>query len=203
MEDRLENNQFCSAIILAAGKSSRMGIPKFDLKFNKKLTFLEEIINCYTNFGCQEIVVLLNEKGTDYLESQSIQIPSNCTIVVNSHLEWERFYSIKLGMLQLQNSYPVFIHNVDNPFLNADVLSSLLQNHSNADYVIPVFEGRGGHPILVSNKVRTAIKNERKNDSVLSDFLKNYTKKAVRVADKKVLTNINTEAAYIEFKAHR
>lgn len=201
MEDRLGKNQFCSAIILAAGKSSRMGMPKFGLSYNKKMTFLEEIVSCYTSFGCQEIIVLLNEKGTDYLESQSIQLPSNCTIVKNSHLEWERFYSIKLGMLHLQYNYPVFIHNVDNPFVNSDVLSSLLQNHSNADYVVPVFEGRGGHPILVSEKTSTAIKNQKKNDSVLSDFLKNYTKKVVQVADEKVLTNINTEAAYIEFKS--
>lgn len=200
MEERLKRSQFCSVVILAAGKSSRMGSPKLGLHFDEKKTFLEMIIQQYKNFGCKEILVIINEDGATLIRSKPIEISSDVELIINTHLERGRFYSIKLGIKSLKEKYPVFIHNVDNPFVNNDVLSSLLHNSTNTDYVVPVFEGRGGHPILVSNKVSTAIKSEKKNDLILSDFLNNYTKKGVQVADKKVLTNINTEAAYLEFK---
>lgn len=200
MEERLKRSQFCSVVILAAGKSSRMGLPKFALKFSDEHTFLEEIIYQYKKFGCQEIVVVLNEEGTNILEGKYLPISNDVIIVKNNHPEWERFYSIKLGIKSLKEKYPVFIHNVDNPFVNHAVLTSLYNEYEKTDYVIPKHKRRGGHPILISEKIITAIKSEKKNDLVLSDFLNNYTKKVVQVADEKVLTNINTEVAYLKFK---
>ncbi len=57
------NTKKYSAIILSAGKSSRMGVPKFSLMFDDKSTFLEKIINAYADFGCEEIIVVLNNEG--------------------------------------------------------------------------------------------------------------------------------------------
>ena len=191
--------QPCSALILAAGKSSRMGKPKFALKFNKKLTFLEEIINHYTSFGCQEIVIVMNEIGKDYLQSQSIELPDNCTIVINSHLEWERFYSVKTGLQTLKLKTPTFIHNVDNPFVNTAILDDMLRVSANSDYIVPVYKHRGGHPILLSKKVINALILEEKNDLILSNFLKRYDKNTLKVTDSKVLVNINTVEDYSKF----
>ena len=188
--------QPCSALILAAGKSSRMGKPKFALKFNKKLTFLEEIINRYRSFGCQEIVIVMNEIGKDYLQSQSIELPDNCTIVINSHVEWERFYSVKLGLQALKLKTPTFIHNVDNPFVNYDVLASLVSQIEASDYIVPTYKGRGGHPILLSYRVYRALLAEEGNSLILSEFLKQYDKKRVIVDDDRVLININTKQVY-------
>ena len=44
-----------SAIILAAGKSLRMGIPKLSLKYDENNIFIEHIISEYISFGCKEI----------------------------------------------------------------------------------------------------------------------------------------------------
>lgn len=200
MEDRLKNSQFCSAIILAAGKSSRMGSPKFELKFNDEHTFLEEIVFQYKKFGCREIVVVLNEEGIVILEEKQLRISGDAVIVTNNHPEWERFYSIKLGIENLKKQYPVFIHNVDNPFVNQHVLNALHQNHEKADYIMPEFKGRGGHPILASENIIFAIKKESKNNLIFSDFLKQFEKLKVKVNEEKILVNINSKDAYYKFQ---
>ena len=185
----------CSVIILAAGHSSRMGSPKFALPFNKNSSFLEEIINQYNSFGCKKIVVVLNGEGISYIHKQAIKFSNNVVFVTNSHLEWERFYSIKLGIENLSNDFPVFIHNVDNPFVNQDVLSKLFSN-STANFIAPIYQGSGGHPILLSEKVGDKILSEKKNDIILSDFLKRFKKTTVEVNDKNILVNINTLKGY-------
>ena len=184
----------CSVIILAAGRSSRVGTPKFALPFKEDRTFLEEIVGQYHSFGCEKIIVVLNREGVEYLEKYTLNIPDNVVFVTNLHLEWERFYSIKLGVEAVAGSQPVFIHNVDNPFVNIEVLQKL--NLALVDMAVPLFNGRGGHPILISEHVQKQIQLEKKNDLIFSDFLTGFKKKVVDVDDENILVNINTKEAY-------
>ena len=188
------NKQNCSAIILAAGRSGRMGLPKFSLNFNENNTFLEEIVSKYLLFGCNQIIIILNEKGYDATK-QSHNSQKNVLFVKNMNLEWERFYSIKLGAINLKNTERVFIHNVDNPFVNYDTLDKLL-SQVNTDAVIPTYNNQGGHPILISKNVVNSLIAEKKNDLIFSDFLKRFDKIKVAVDDKNILTNINTLEIY-------
>lgn len=199
MEETQKTVKACSVLILAAGKSSRMRLPKFSLKFNKRTTFLEKIISCYSNFGCQEIIVVLNEKGVNYIQSQSIELMNNCTIIKNSNVAWERFYSVKLGLKALKTSTPTFIHNVDNPYAITKTLIKLFEGIGKSDYIVPTYENRGGHPILLSKKVINDLIKEEKNDLILSNFLKKYDKKILAVTDSTVLVNINTIEEYNKF----
>ncbi len=189
----------CSVVILAAGRSQRMGFPKFSLAFNEKYSFLEEILQQYTAFGCREIILVLNDEGVTFVNKNLSILRKKVQIVVNKHLEWERFYSIKLGVQNLKFEYPVFIHNADNPYVNTEVLKKLLTLHSLFDFAVPVYQGHGGHPILLSTKVIHDISFEQKNDLIFSNFLKKYNKKTMRVKDDKILVNINTKSAYLKF----
>jgi len=102
-----------SVVILAAGTSSRMGTPKFLLKYNESTTFLEWIIKEYEAFACEQIVVVLNREGANLFESHYANFTDKLKIIINYHPEWERFYSVKLGLTALGSINPVFIHNVD------------------------------------------------------------------------------------------
>ena len=190
-----------SVVVLAAGQSTRMGRPKFALKFDENLTFLEKIITGYNSFGCRQIIVVLNEKGETFLKSNPIKSFSNITIVTNFHPEWERFYSIKIGLKQVDEFSCAFIHNVDNPFVNEQVLKSLQCGLAGADYVVPCFKGRGGHPVLLSKKMIKHIISEKNPDLNFRDFLKRYAKNVVEVVDERVLVNVNTDEAYKRFVA--
>jgi CTP:molybdopterin cytidylyltransferase MocA len=46
-----------STIILAAGKSERLGFPKLSLKYDDDTTFVEHIVNEYQSFGCSDIIL--------------------------------------------------------------------------------------------------------------------------------------------------
>ena len=139
-----------SAIILSAGKSERMGVPKFSLKFDTKTTFLEKLIDEYSSFGCNEIIVVLNKTSAVLYHQLKLNIPSNVNVVINHHPEWERFYSLKLAALALSEAKPVFVSNIDNPFLTQETLNTLFKEVENSDYISPSFNGKGGHPFLLS-----------------------------------------------------
>jgi molybdenum cofactor cytidylyltransferase len=188
----------CSVLLLAAGKSQRMGKAKLLLPFNDTGVFLEEIIQNYKNFNCQEIIVVLNNEGNKLVKTRFPQIIKDCTLVVNSRESSERFYSIQLGIKHLQFDYPVFIHNIDNPFASPLVLNSLFEQDY-SDYVIPQYRGKGGHPILLSHKVAQALLASEKDDLILSNFLKHFNQKRVEIADKRILFNINTQEDYLGF----
>ena len=196
MNKKSKNIKSCSAVILAAGRSSRMGVPKFALKFNNQNTFLEEIIEKYNSFGCNEIVVVVNSEGVSVLDKNKIKLSDKIKVFINEHLEWERFYSIKLGLKKSNNYHPVFIHNVDNPFVNLNILSSLFDEITATNFVVPEFKNKGGHPILISEKIIKNIISEEKNDLNFRDFLKRFEKKNIEVDDERILVNVNSEKEY-------
>jgi len=189
-----DNNKKYSAIILSAGKSSRMGVHKFSLKYNATSTFLENLINQYNVFDCEEIIVVLNPDGKTFLEQLNLTLPSNVKVVTNEHPEWERFYSLKIAAKSFSKCSPSFVSNIDNPFVDIRVLESLAK--SDTDYTYPVFNGRGGHPFLISKKVIADLTSEPKDEIHLKEFLGRYSKSAIEVDDEKVFLNVNTVEEY-------
>lgn len=185
-----------SAIILSAGKSTRMGVPKFSLLFHENCTFLESMVNVYSDYGCEEIVVVLNDEGVRYLEKLNMKFSSNITIVLNPHPEWERFYSLKMAAKTLNSLNPVFVSNIDNPFISPEVLDSLTLHIGRYDYLFPAYKGKGGHPFLISGKVIKDLKSEAEDQMHMKEFLGRYSKGAIEVDDEKVLANINTKEDY-------
>ncbi|MFC2104390.1 NTP transferase domain-containing protein [Bacteroidota bacterium] len=185
-----------SAIILAAGKSERLGFPKLSLKYNENIIFLQNIVNEYEQFGCKEIIIVINEVGNKFLNENKIHFQDNVKIVINKYPEWHRFYSLKIGAKTLSEVSPVFIHNVDNPFVNHDVLNELLNCKDKADYIGPEFKGKGGHPILLSDIIVQELRSIHKDQIHIKEFLNQFPKMKVQVEDKIVLININTIEEY-------
>ncbi len=186
-------------LILAAGKSGRMGEPKFGLKFNETTTFLENIISVFNENACAEIVIVVNEEVQKLLLNQSYTFPQTTKIIVNKHPEWGRFYSVKIGLQQLENTQAVFLVNVDNPFVNSNLINALLDEKDAADFMVPSYKGKGGHPILLTQKVIDKIVHEENIESNLKLFLLKFNKKFLEVTDPNVLANINTPEEFLQY----
>jgi len=191
----------CSALVLAAGESRRMGEPKPFLKWDENTTFLEKIINDFLTFGCAEIVVLLNEKWIEIYEQNNYTFLKTCKVVINKHLELERFYSVKLGVAALKpDTERCFIHNTDNPYLEQTLLENLFSEIStNCDYVVPQFNDKGGHPIIINRKIIERITAENNLNFSLKQILCNFEKKNLNCADNLTQININTMDEYNKF----
>jgi len=182
-----------SVIIVAAGNSSRIGKPKFLLKTSSGETFIETITRQYAEFGCTNIIVVVNKYGNKLLTN--LKFPSSTKIAINHIHNSGRFSSIKTGVQQINTNY-TFIHNIDNPSAKAKVLDSLYAEKQQADVIKPVLNNKGGHPILISKKVCENIMQEKTNDKNFKYFLNNYSTKKVEVNDDSILLNINTLEEY-------
>lgn len=188
----VQNQKNIAGIVLSAGKSVRMGVPKFSLKLDNGLTFIEKIVDEYFYFGCSNIIVVLNAENKMLFDSLNLQLPRNTIIVVNNHPEWERFYSLKLSAKALYVPKPMFVSNIDNPFFGQSLLRSMYVACRGCDYASASFMGRGGHPFYLSKTVVSDLRNEQSDNRHIKDFLSNYPKKLIPVDDPKVLLNINT-----------
>ncbi|RLD34723.1 MAG: hypothetical protein DRJ02_09925 [Bacteroidetes bacterium] len=183
----------CSVIILAAGNSARMGQIKFTLRMKDGKTFLEHIIEQFSEFGCKEIVVVVNRNGYSFLEQHSFRFNNNVHIIVNEHPEYGRFYSLKQGLPGVSGGQFVFIHNADNPFVEKSVLEDLYAAREEAAIIKPVHKGKGGHPVLIADKIRSAILAVTENDIRLDDFLRKYAQKKITTGSEKIHVNVNTK----------
>ncbi len=190
-----------NAIILSAGCSLRMGRPKMMLPFDDNRTFLDVITERYSHFGCREIVLVVNAENSPLVDRTVAK--KHVTVVVNTHPEWQRFYSVQLGLKAMKVKSPVFIHNIDNPFVDGELLQKMAAALPVKGYVVPVFQGRGGHPVLLSAEVARQIVASPDPFVNLKTFLKSFSRVEVESENDNVLVNINTMQDYLKFKEQK
>jgi molybdenum cofactor cytidylyltransferase len=192
------NTKSISSIIFAAGLSERMDHPKSLLFFDEKRTFLEKIVAEFQNFGCDSIYIVVNER--DLQEIQNLNF-KNIKLIINTRLDLGRFFSIKLGLLEAlkSNSDYFFFHNIDNPFLNQNILNQLVEVKDEKFFIIPYYHGNGGHPILIPRKIAKYLKKESSIDSNLKEELSKFGKIKIEIDDEKILANINTKEIYTKY----
>ena len=191
-------NRNTGAIILAAGESRRMNAPKALLPFDRNYSFLEKILDTYSRWGCGEIIVVTGNSMKDRLKELK-SVPPSVSFTRNAHPEYERFYSVKLGLGSLKSSEYCFLQNVDNPFIEADILDILFENRSANAYVSPIFDGRGGHPVLLNMKNINFIKTYHPDSANLKEIMKLMNCRKIEMKDERVLININDRETYVKF----
>ncbi|HEX7411172.1 MAG TPA: NTP transferase domain-containing protein [Bacteroidales bacterium] len=192
MNNRSELISF-SAIIPAAGNSDRMGSDKALLANSDGQTFASHLVKSYAAFGAQPVVLIVNEHNNqpDYNGIPFIR-------VVNKHLDYGRSHSIFLGLQQIPNGNSCFIQNVDNPFIEPFLLEQMLALAESDGFVVPVWNGMGGHPVLLGVNVVSYIQGL----NALPDFrevLKEFKRIALPFPDERILWNINTPGEYEKF----
>ena len=189
-----------SVVILAGGKSDRMNFPKPFLPYDSKRTFVEKVVSEYKNFGCKKNILVLNEDLNCSTWNEFLSNLSKETLIVyNRYSDLGRFYSLQLGIKALENDDYCFVQNIDSPFIGSDILQKLYDSKINNGYVVPEYEGKGGHPILIGSDVINSIKEEEDISINLKDKLRQFNRKMVDSGSDKVLININTLEEYQNF----
>ncbi len=187
-------------VILAAGNSVRMRFPKPLLMYDHNRTFIGKLVEDYNKFGCGEIVIVINKfisRNTEIL-SLANKYPG-LKVVINEYPEYERFYSIKLGLNQLERSTYCYIQNCDNPFIDMRFLGQMYYNKLNDGYVVPTTHGKGGHPILISKRIIDYIKKFPANDANLRDIMVKFNRMDLDLERGETLININTPEEYFKY----
>jgi len=134
-----------AAIVLSAGKSERMGSPKALLEFRGQ-TFLATILAAIASARMASVVVVA---GHHY--DRIVHAFPNARVVFNPNYEQGMSTSVQAGIRSLSDGPGIdgaAIFLVDHPIIDRQTIDALAARLSPGRIVVPLCEGRRGHPVL-------------------------------------------------------
>lgn len=137
-----------AAIILAAGKSERMKYPKSLLIFGKETVVDMSIRLCHEG-GCDPVIVVLGHEEARIRSNASL---AGATAIRNEAYESGRTSSLQAGIRALPGETSAFLlFSIDHPMVEAGTIAGLVAAYREfgSKIVLPIHEGRRGHPVLV------------------------------------------------------
>lgn len=195
-------------IILAGGKSSRMGIPKGLLKHNNQYWILSQL----ERFIGTDVFIGLGFDKELYFSAipwlkKAVKTPvkfkeKKVKVVINPSPEFGLFSNVQTILKQLKKEQRVFILPIDVPILNQK--EQMLMEKTNNTIVIPQYNEKKGHPILLKYEFwkNILLINLTDSDARL-DYLikKNNSSKIslIEVSDELCILNLNTPKDWLNF----
>jgi molybdenum cofactor cytidylyltransferase len=208
-----------SAIILAAGKSARMGQNKMLMKWGD-ITVLEKVIQTIKSAGIEDILLVTNP-------DLQIRIP-NVQILINE-TNHEMLSSIQLGLQSLAPSHPptnplkkveelsivdlgevpkaegALICLGDQPQIESRSVRAVCEAYqkSRSNLVVPSYQMRRGHPWLVARPLWDELLTMNANQSP-RDFLNKHAGEIeyVNLDTPTILQDLDTPEDYLKYKPH-
>lgn len=206
-----------SLILLAGGKSSRMGVAKGLLPYNGRSWLLEQL-DRFAAAGGRQAVVVLGYRSDEYCQvipmlqdacDQPVEYHGlKVSACLNPTPELGPFSSIQSGartVLELETVDGAFILPIDVPCPEAKVWTALAEAHTEQTAVcIPRCGGRGGHPVLLSTAFLTQIMAEspQSADARLDRQINNLEIELIErvvVEDNNISLNLNTPERWQEY----
>ncbi len=140
-------------LILAAGSSSRMGVPKQLLPWGQT-TLIGHAIQ--QSFSCKRVDIFVVLGANFDLISEEV---NSFSVSVIHNTDWQKGMggSISLGVEKISGYNPLYeavlISLVDQPLLDASHLSLIINKYydTKAPIVVSGFEGKNGVPAIFSN----------------------------------------------------
>jgi molybdenum cofactor cytidylyltransferase len=133
------------------------------------------------------------------------QLPDGSVLptVVNDRWSAGRTGSLQVGLAQLPEEANVLVWPVDFPFVEAktlQVLRTAVERDTVAQWWIPTFEGRGGHPIVLGPAVRRRVEHlglDTPLRAIQADFGPQVAR--IPVNDPFVLANVDQWSDYSQY----
>ncbi|GAB4471573.1 MAG: hypothetical protein Kow0088_05440 [Anaerolineales bacterium] len=192
------------AIILAAGRSLRMGAPKLALPWGKT-TVLGAVIQALAEgglpLGLQGILVVTggHQRIIENLLDQ-MQSPVPIRWTFNPHYQGEMVLSLQEGLKHTQpNTRAALIALGDQPQILASTVQSILTCYQNGAHslIAPSYQMRRGHPWLVERSLWGDILSLSASQTLRDFFNKQAEKVHYLIVDTpSVLKDLDTPAEY-------
>ena len=137
------------AVILAAGESHRMGAQKLLLPFGG-VTVIEHIIDQLLNSAVDKVFVVTGHESNriaDQISSRAV------TVVNNPDYQKGMLSSVRCGLGALPaECEKVLVALGDQPAITTELVNEMIGSLTTTDkgIMVPVYNGRRGHPILFS-----------------------------------------------------
>jgi CTP:molybdopterin cytidylyltransferase MocA len=205
----MENNTVF--VLLAGGKSERMGVAKGLLKYKQTFWILEQL-NRISKSSISEVVIGLGynfqhyfdaipwfkDASTKRIEFQGLKV----AIVINKKPELGPFSTLRSCLKEIDSTNSAIVSHIDIPILNYTELNKIISKEN--DIVSPSFNGKNGHPIKMNTSFWKNLLhlNPSNKDARLDVQLKkvNPAKTSIiEVFDRAILYNLNTKKDWTSF----
>ena len=185
----------CS-IVLAAGQSRRMGTQKLLLPFAGS-TMIGHILSCVLRSPVQHTVVVVGHGAAAV--SATVQ-EFDVAVVTNDYPDGDMLSSIRCGLRALPPGYDaVLVVLGDQPSVTVELITQLIDAYSggHARIVVPTYEGRRGHPMLLAAAFRDEVLG-RYDGVGLRGLLESHAEDVleVPVADDGVVSDVDVPDDY-------
>ncbi|MCP4574963.1 MAG: NTP transferase domain-containing protein [Deltaproteobacteria bacterium] len=186
-----------TAVILSAGKSSRMRCGFKPLLPLGNRTVLAHVIQSYRDAGIEDICVVTGHRGEAL---KPVIKDFHVCAVENPEYEQGMFSSVQAGLQALDAGIRgVFVHPVDIPLVRPATLKKMgavFHNNSNR-ILMPVYQDRCGHPPLIAGgfiRLILAWTGENGLQGALSQLQNKMT--TVETADEGILSDMDRDEDY-------
>lgn len=187
-----------AAVVLAAGVSRRMGVPKLALPWGER-TVISQVVGVVRQAGVSEIIVVTG--GAEAAVHAALQGEVVQTIHNEHYRDGEMLSSVQTGLAVAMSgtAEAALIVLGDQPQIQADVVCQLLCCwwETRSAIVIPSYQLRRGHPWLLARSLWQEAR-ELPSGETLRDFLNTHRGKIAyqAVDNDSILQDLDTPEEY-------
>jgi len=145
--------KFISAILLAAGKSIRMGKPKQLMPFGES-TILEQAVDNYLASEVSEVIVVIGHKAEEVGKTLAAK---QVKVVMNPDYEQGMSTSIIAGLKMIDSkTEAVMLALGDQPLIDSRTINKVIDEFNKHDkgIAVPTYKGKRGHPVIFDMKYK-------------------------------------------------
>lgn len=153
MTRKQDSLKFISAILLAAGKSTRMGKPKQLMPFGES-TILEQTVDNFLGSEVGEVIVVIGHKAEEVRE---ILAAKPVKLVVNPDYEQGMSTSIIIGLKAVDNqAEAIMLALGDQPLIDSRTINQVIDefDKQGKGVAVPTYQGKRGHPVIFDMKYK-------------------------------------------------
>jgi molybdenum cofactor cytidylyltransferase len=189
------------ALVLAAGRSSRMGRAKATLPIGDGDTFLTRIVRTFLDAGVDDVVVVVGHEAEAIVESFAASgLPAR--FVVNREYDRGQLSSLIAGLALIDRPgvAAALVTLVDVPFVSAATVRTVIGRYreSGARVVRPTSGARHGHPLLIDRALFDALRAADPARGAKAIVRANATPSGdIPIADEGAFVDIDTAEDYV------
>lgn len=198
-------------VLLAGGKSERMGITKGLLQYQNTYWILEQIDRIATTtvtevyiglgYHSQEYIdkiPLFNQAQSKLISYKKISI----RVIINKNPELGTFSTLQSVLRQIPKNKSVLINPIDVPLLNSPELETIIETQNLI--VLPNYKGKNGHPIKLHSEFWKPLllldptdENSRLDLEIKKTNPSDIT--TISITDSCIIKNLNTQDLWNDY----